>query len=432
MIRWAVRTVLGLALLAILCAATYWAVNAFDEDLTAEARELLQPPVLAAAGDDNAWPVGHAFRDLPESKPLEGWLRWHALKEPPLGQASGMQPTLQWLLIMRAPLYSKYRKVRALPRYGETTWPTEPMVGLPLDTALIDGAGLALAEIALAGLDGRLEDAVAEIERESLYHRRVLAGSRTLLGKLLACAAIIRDMSMVSDLLDMHGEKLRPWRERLMRVASPLPREDLDLSAVFALEAHFTAQMLLKYRSVILKQNKAFNEYREHRVRAWEAFGYRPQATVNEFARRYAAYREVSKATYEKVWAGGSFPEPQSAPAKASWRLVNPTGDALLQNETFVGYRYEARARDISALVALVGLQVALTLDEQKRRAFFQQAGRDRVVVLDGPCKPRATFDPATSTIRYKPSDTTGAIGEFAKRFGGDFAVPAGPRRGAK
>lgn len=436
MIRWAVRIALGLIGLFAAAATTYWAVNATDEELTAEARELLQPPALEATGADNAWQAGVAFRELPESKPQEAWLRWHALREAPLSQARAIQPTLQWLLITRAPLHSQYRRVRTLPRYGETGWPSHPMAELPIDGALVDGAGLALAEIALAALDGRLEDAVAEVEREAVYHRRVLAGSRMLLGRVFAANAIIRDMVMVSDLLEMHGEKLRPYRARLMKVVAPLRREDLDLSSAYELEARMTAQALLQYRDVILNDNKAYNEGREAsgrpRLSTWEAYGYRSQATVNEFARRHEAYRQFVKTSYKQAWEGGGIPERQDRTPSQRWRLVNPTGNLLGDEGGWWGTMYSQRLKDLSALVALVGLQVALTLDERKRDAFLREARRDRAVVLDEPFKSRATFDPESSTIRYKPRETRGAIGEVAKRFGGEFVVPAGPRREAR
>jgi hypothetical protein len=434
MIRRLIRIALGIVFLAILSAGAFWAVNAIDEAPTAEARELLQPLALEAAGADNAWHVGIDFRKLPENTPLEGWLRWHALSEPPLGRANAIQPTLQWLLIAKAPLHAQYRLVRDLPRYGETILPTDPIAALSIDSALVDGAGLALAEIALAALDGRLEDAVAELERESAYHRRAVAGSRALLARMIACGAIVRDMLMVSDLLVMHGEKLRPYRERLMRVVAPIPRQDLDLSALYEMEARLTAQMLLQYRRVILHENDAFNEgmLDERRVRTWQAFGYRSQATVNEFARRHDANRKLLKESYEQAWAGRGFPDLPAPPAQASWRLVNPTGYLMLEREGWGGATYDRRMQDVSALVALVRLQAALTLDERKRSAFLKDVARDNVVVLDEPFRSRATFDPGTSSIRYKPWESRGAIGEIAKRFGGELVVPAGRRRAAR
>jgi len=432
MIRWTVRIVLGLALLAVLCAGAWWAVNATDEELTAEARELLQPPVLEAPGADNAWQAGVAFLDRPENTPREGWLRWHSLNEPFLGKAGEIQPTLQSILIVRAPLYAEYRRLRALPRYGETEWPSDPMARVPLDGALNEGGGLALAQTALAALDGRLEDAVAELEKEAAYHRRALAGSRTLLGNLIAATAILRDAVMTSELVERHGEKLRPYRERLARVVAPLPREDLDLSAVYENEDRFTAQAFLRYRDVILNQNKAFNEYRPEPLHAWQAFGYRKHATVNEFARRREAYRRFLNASYEQAWAGRDFPELPERRGQSSWRIVNPTGYVMVDREVWSGATYHRHMKDFSALVALVGLQVALTLDERKRSAFLGSVAADGIVVLDEPFRSRATFDRGSSSIRYKPLARDGAIGAVAKRFGGEFVVPAGLRREAK
>jgi hypothetical protein len=435
MIRRTVAALLGLLALAVAVAGTYYAVNAFDEELTPEARDLLQPLVLEPAGADNAWQAGTAFRELPDNKPHEAWLRWYALQEAPLRQAGALQPTLQWLLIAKAPLHAHYRAVRALPRYGESLWPSDPITELPVDGALIDGSGLALAEIALAALDGRLGDAVAELEREAAHHRRALAGSRTVLGKLIACSVIVRDMSVVSDLLDMHGEKLRPHRERLMRVVAPIPRADLDLSAVFEIEARVNAQSLLHYRRLILDENETINRWMavESRLQRWEAFGYRSQATVNEFARRHRANREHMQASYARAWEGRDFPE-RPAAAPRPWHLVNPTGYAVLEHEAYRewGERWVRRVKDVSALVALVRLQATLTLDEAARRAFLRDAGRDPVVVLDEPFKSRAAFDRHTSSIRYKPWETLGAIGELARRFGGELVVPAGARREAR
>ena len=423
-------TLLAVALAAAAGAGAYAGINALDEPLSAEAARLLELPSLPAPGADNAWDEGSRFREAGAS------IRWFVMNESPIAKAQQKRADLEQLLQKQAASYARYREIRSKPRYGETSWVTKPGSPVTLDRSLIPGNHLALAQVALDALDGRLEAAIAELEREVAHHRRVVAGSRTLLFRVIGAALLARDMAMLSDLITLHGRRLAPYRERVLRMAAPLPREALDLTASFELEALSQAQVFMQYREAMTRDREAINGARaamdQPPLRRWHAFGYRPRQTVNEYARRLDAQRQGLKAAYERAWSGeGLDPAPVKPAPSPGWRFVNPTGYAMLDDDFFVPrwQHYVRRMNDISALVAMVRVQASVALDDRFRDAFARQVARSSQLVLDEPFRSRARFDGIAGQLRYQPWEaTSGWIRDFASRFDGDFAVLVSPK----
>src|SRR5712692_2871463 len=310
-------------------------INAWDEPLSPQAQALLKPPEIGKPGPDNAWiadigfhaPLGaepsewgskiiERSRALDQGKAVEfdpdkdpkalrysGGRAWFDLaKQWPLEAAQSKPEVLRQLLDKNAELYRRYQRVRELPRYAETFLATRPTTPLGMLTATLEGNQLALAKVALAAIEGNFGAAVSELERESSYHRRVLTQSQTLLSRLIAAAMLARDWAMLSDLVRVHGARLRPFRQRLAAIAGPLPVAGLDLQAVFRVEGFNMATTLPGWRRAMWEEDpevKIFTDLRGQRLfYRIEALGFRPNATVNAFAEWFDLHLRSAAAIY--------------------------------------------------------------------------------------------------------------------------------------
>lgn len=62
-----------------------------------------------------------------------------------------------------------------------------------------------LSRIALAVRAGNPEEGVAMLERELAFRRVMLAGSHTLISKMIANALYVRSLALLADLLQHHA-----------------------------------------------------------------------------------------------------------------------------------------------------------------------------------------------------------------------------------
>jgi hypothetical protein len=183
------------------------------------------------------------------------WPWFDLAKQWPLEAAQSKPEVLRQLLDKNADLYRRYQRIRELPRYEETFLATGPRIGLRILSATVEGNQLALAKVALAAIEGDFGAAVSELERESSYHRRILTHSETLYPRILVVTMVARDWAMLSDLVRMHGARLRPFRQRLATIAGPLPVAGLDLQAAFRVEGFNTATRLPDWRRAMWEKD---------------------------------------------------------------------------------------------------------------------------------------------------------------------------------
>ncbi|MDD3484224.1 hypothetical protein [Azovibrio restrictus] len=97
-------------------------------------------------------------------------------------------------------------------------------------------SGLSGTRFALAVAEGRDGEGLAQLAREMDFYRRQLAGSATLISKMVALAWMERSYQFLNQYLRQFPEGAREHRELLVRMLAPLPEAAVDMHTVLETE----------------------------------------------------------------------------------------------------------------------------------------------------------------------------------------------------
>lgn len=141
-------------------------------------------------------------------------------------------------------------------------------------------SGLSGTRFALAVAEGRDREALAQLAREMDFYRRQLAGSVTLVSKMVALAWMERSYRFLNQYLRQAPDGARKHRALLLQMLAPLPEAAVDMRTVLETEFLMLRNGLMSLnpgRELQLPQGQLLE--RLH-------FFYLPQATVNSHFRQ--------------------------------------------------------------------------------------------------------------------------------------------------
>ena len=422
--------------------AAWFGVNATDQELSAEARAVLDMRRLPAPDRDNGW-LDHLVLAAPADVPtFEAALErlkaingngpepsWGYFKadlrlrkctfgaEGGSGEARGCfdlatrEPWVPAALDAHATVVKRHRAMREKPRFISLFEVKSPEDGLPAFQELLEADRVILLGAARRFSAGERLAAARELEREAVFYRRVARDAVGVIDKFIAFAALDR-VALFAAELARHAPRSDTafWRS-LESVLAPLTKEELDMAPAHLREVANQAEWMRTRRYVRLSNAIWYNlEQWSGRKRPWwdpvAPYLYRPHQTVNWHVARcriFIAVGERPSAEFfaaveqarERVRALGQGPVERVVLNPAGWNhpLLDGCEDAA----------YVARAHARAGVQTLARLQVTLrakgiTKPEEVAAALSGPLGMAHPAPFTG--RP-IRFDAQTGTIGF-------------------------------
>jgi hypothetical protein len=442
------------------------AYNAFDEDLSAEAKALLAPPPMGKMEDQNGF-IAFLGMVAPKGQDQMAWGRKSAAAYTAQAQP-GFTRTAEWKEITRphikvpvvtkwcrpevrdclaeaktdgdalakrlaegdnAELLARYRKVREAPGFSDLYMGALTMDSPSAYSALRAGASLAFADIAAKAGAGDLDEAVAELEREVTFHRRIITGGRTLVTVLTGETMLAHDLLMISELLRSGGEQIVPYHGRLRDLIRPQISAAV-IQPAFRLMAHEKVNWAKGWRMFLRDSGSLLALTHDARpLENWiMSLFIRPNETANVVAAimtAEAAIAGVPAARFNHEAA--AIRKANSVLLERPWYAEgrNPVGKDVA--ELVIGQLadYAARMHDLQALERVVDLQATLAgsgITDPAAIAGFV-AGEGAKSHTDPYTGKAFSFDPEKRLLSFETSTKGRWSGDLKKRHGGKAAI---------
>ena len=206
-----------------------------------------------------------------------------------------------------------------------------------------------LLRAALAVHEARVEEALGAVERDIAFQRVMLAGTRTLIGRMVAAANYNRSLAFLTDLLQTSVLDMKPLAPRVAAMLESLPPAALSFDELMATE--FAA---LRHA---LSQGVAAHEQSAQGV--LQGFGrrsfYKEQKTANRVYRQYVETAKHLNRPASQVRAVAS--QPLARAEMTVWDYIdNPVGNILMRVATPSFGGYALRLHDLEARIRLLAL----------------------------------------------------------------------------
>jgi hypothetical protein len=448
-LRWFVASVLLVLVVLV-------GINAMDADPTVDAKALLEPTAAEQATEGNGYVAFLGF-GAPVDEDVHTWgvkalaalreqdrpgfvrdAKWEGLAFP---KSVELPSPVMWCDPAKAACLpgagkyanlpdqhklarERYDLVRSKAEFRELYLPTATDSQFPHYPTLTHGQQLVLLDVALKSAAGDLDGALEALEGSIAFHRKVLAGGRTLICKMIGNTLLARDLLVAAELLAAHRDALLPHRERIPAMLRPLDAAQFSTEEAIRGEYRFQAGAV-----ALIKGADEIGMGLPQPAAMLAPLLFRPKETMNVLAERMradVALAATPAAGFREAAAAAGTLRAQSA--ERSYSPINPTGRWLLAMDVDLS-RYVARMHDLSGLIALVGLQHTLIAANARSPEAIQAAlhgggGRAHVDPYTG--KPM-TFDAASGTIGFAPAGQGGWVEHLTTRWKGRLAIAIAP-----
>ena len=432
---WVLKSLCWMIGLAALALAAVFGINATDEELSDLAKKAMAVPPAPPLGPDN----GYADFLALDSASLDDQLKRVCSIEPSCLKHVADNPHLVQLSIQAKDFAARYLTMRGKPLFVDLHDTNGPDDLIPGYGNMIWGQGRSLIIAANLANQGKLEAAVAELEVENAFHRRVASGARSLLVKVVALSCLNNDALFASELARVPGRQSAALLGRLKAIVRPLADAESDMRKVVELERALMISWMRTRNFVRLSDEhyRVFSSYNNRsESRPWwdpvAPYLYRPHQSVNRYAAQIEILLRVAAMPPKDFAAGAAAAEAEAKallPRGLARELVNPVGTnhpllavtpAAFGDSNLIT-PYIGRAHVTQALYTLVTLQIALRQAGVAGPSAIERA-------LDGPLfkahpdpftgQPML-FDAKTRTIGFDPPvRVSAAIGLVRERYG--------------
>lgn len=461
-VRVVIRLSLGLTALATVLFTGAAIYNAFDEDLSPQAKALLAPSPMGKIDDRNGY---IAFLGLvaPKGQDQLAWGRKAAQAFVAQGQPDFVA-NAQWKDAIRvhfkvngralcrfdclteanqdaqrvtqrladddnAQLLARYRQVRDAPEFADLYLGALALNTPSAYTALSSAASLSLSDAALKAKAGDLGLVVAELEREVAFHRQMIAGGHLMVTVMSGETLLARDLLTISELQRLAGDRLTPYYARLSALTRPQVNASA-LQAAFRQAAHEKASWAHYWRRFLQDSSRFTNTQSVADSLEFRLMSYfiQPNASANliaQFMTAESALATVPAAQFDQALADirSNNQALLDRPWYGEWR--NPVGKGVAELAAVDLGKYAARMNDLQALAQMVDLQLTLAArglhDPAAIAAFIASEG---AVSHPDPYTGKAfAYDPATRLLSFKSRAKDRWSDELMKRHGGKVAL---------
>jgi hypothetical protein len=274
-------------------------------------------------------------------------------------------------------LLERYRALLEYPEYAESqplrTWDAPLMSFQPLTYA----QRAFFVAAALKVRDGQAEAALADVEKSLAFSRRMLAGSRTLIGRFVATAQMQRSAMFMSEILQARRGSLAASAARLDRSLRPLSDDERRLTESFRAEfGSFTP--IASSAGCKRGQLKSIGDD-PPLLMTLPCFFLQENATINRlYFTSHKPFLEVDAAPAREFEKMRSERRPPKSDFPTFDAIYNPFGKAIVAIGITDWSDYTASMHDRDAMLRLVSLQaliVAKKIGNTDVPKFAAQAG---------------------------------------------------------
>jgi len=450
-----------LVALLTLALAAWFGINATDEELSNEARAAMIVPPPPAPSEKNGFLDFLALGAVETASTKEVALsRLHALNNQKRGDhlelpssgfpgvridkrmprcrpgesscldAAAGHPHLQDLIDSHRVFLLRYRAMREKPQFTNLLVPTSPEDVSPAYQELFEGQRLSMLTAAVQFNAGDRAGAIQELEKENAFHRRIAAGSRTLLDKMIAYAALDRDALFIAEIARrISPGEIALWRH--LQALARLPTKD-ELDVVPSLKEEIAAQIRWMQTRRYVRLPDSYYELLKFDPGIgtrpwWDSFApylYRPHQSVNLFAARAPIMLAVAERPSTEFFKASEAARERAralTPGIVSGTILNPVGrNHYHLNHDYL--EYIGRMHGFAGVHTLVRLQVTLrargiSKPDEVRAALAGPLGRSYLDPFTGES---IHFEPSTGTIGFdtQPKYISGVARTLVERYG--------------
>jgi hypothetical protein len=203
-------------------------------------------------------------------------------------------------------------------------------------------------------------DFIQRIGKDLRFWKMLLKNGNTLLDKMIAVASVWSDLQVLSEFLKKHPEVTANESRLIHEVLRPLSNQELNISEAFIFEQRAFYNTLnsinpeqlemafgLSSRPIfwLMQTNATINDYQQYFIH--------PINRLSELSSKdfYQAINDKTSCCFQELKSLGDF-SPNS--------LYNLGGKSLLSATLIQGQDYIARVHDLNGLISLVRLQLLL------------------------------------------------------------------------
>ena len=211
---------------------------------------------------------------------------------------------------------------------------------------------------------GRLEEAVAALEKDFAFQRMLLGSSRTLIGKMVATANFWRDMQFVNELMQVRASEITPFLPRLRTALGALEPGNLNLGSTMETEYQVPKAAFRDLREGLVSQGMISGMVEGGSVsdKMWDVVGlffFKRNASLNRSFRYYSGMGAVMDAPANKLDEQLIAFNAAQPPVGPQWNWVyNPVGKVLVDVAVPSFKEYAWRVHDLDALSRLLALRI--------------------------------------------------------------------------
>ena len=256
-----------------------------------------------------------------------------------------------------------------------------------------------IVRAALAAEAGNLEDALVAVERDIAFQRVMLAGSRTLIGRMVAAANYTRDLAFVADLLQTSLIDLKPFAPRLKALLKPIDPAALNMDVLIEAEFGAIKQALTMPAVASSVGQGAF--YSAIGVRLL----YKPNATVNAAHAYYMRTRDLLRKPPAALLRDSAAQAAALEDMKFWDYFVNPVGKVLTRIAMPSFASYALRLHDLDAYNRLLGLAAQIIAADVPKEGIADFVVKSDARFFDPYSGKPMAWDGATGQLSFKASD---------------------------
>ncbi len=277
-------------------------------------------------------------------------------------------------------------------------------------------AWLALAALALQA--GRVDEALAAVERDIAFQRLMLSGTRTLVGRMVAAANYTRDLSFVADLLQTSLADLKPHAPRLQAMLKPIEPAALNLDELMASEFGMMKRFL--NNPVGIGETSGWQE--QLRMQ----FFYKRNASINEAHAFYSGKQQWLRKPPPQL-ARDVQDEARDGQMQAWDYLYNPMGKILTRVAMPSFSAYALRLHDLDAMNRLLGLAAEIIAADVPAEGVADFAAQSAARFFDPYSGKPMAFDAASRQLSSTVSEAyVGTVSNTAKDTRKRFNIEGG------
>jgi hypothetical protein len=251
---------------------------------------------------------------------------------------------------------ARYDNLLKYRRYEEVLdFPLRVTAAIPPYRAFRSAQKAHLLRAAMAAEAGRLDDAIAAIEREVAFQRVMLAGARTLTGKMIAAANHWRVLTFVSDLMQSRAADFALFHPRLHAMLNAMDAGALDLAP--AIETEFEVSRNL-FRNPVADRGFGRDAGMLEQIAVW--LFYKPNVTIHRAFRNSASASATASLPASRLAAASSAPAAAESPRELRDYIDNPVANILLRITPPDFTPYALRLHDLDAYNRLLALRVRM------------------------------------------------------------------------